>query len=115
MSSVPVAYSCPHCKTAITRNESWIDPALYSNPDKAVKKSVFYCTGFRCGKAMGFNLKMAPNRKIEIENAIPLSEIYSPERVFDYNLRNEDEPAEEDLRVDLGEVLEKLEGKDDPL
>ncbi len=43
MVSVQVKYSCPHCKTVITRAEAWIDPSLFSEPSKAGKKSIFYC------------------------------------------------------------------------
>ncbi len=109
MPSVLVTYSCPHCKEAIQRSESWIDPALYSKPAQAVKKSIFYCPhSFSCGKAMGFTLVMKPGQVIEIQESIVQSDIFSIDRVYDYNLKS-DEDENGELKVDLGDVLDLID------
>lgn len=98
--SIPLEIRCGYCKTHFIKQEYWIDPQLYTKPEKAIKKVIFYCPNSECSKAVGLELRMLPGQQVCVERNLSQTEMFDPDRVIEYTLKASSGEEEDDESTD---------------
>jgi hypothetical protein len=57
-------HECSHCNQTYEVKQSWIDPKIFTTPDKAHVTSSFWCQ--KCEKGQAVKLLMLPEQKVEV-------------------------------------------------
>jgi len=70
MSKAIFQHQCTECKSDYTKETSWIDPSLYSDPGKATKTLVFWCPKTTCKKGQVLVLQMLPDNEVVLVEVI---------------------------------------------
>jgi len=66
MSKTIFQHICTKCQQHYEVETNWIDPKLYSKPEKATKTLGFWCKNTHCGVAQAVLLQMLPNNEIKV-------------------------------------------------
>ena len=64
MTTTYFAHKCVNCSKEYQQRQSWIDPAMYTNPEAATLTTTFWCPKCEAGQALV--LRMLPDQKVEV-------------------------------------------------
>lgn len=100
-------FTCRKCKLPKSRIVTYMDPKLFTNPEKAVIKSLFWCSD--CNKNTGLEYQcVAPNKVVLVGQFEPsVNPKVRQETIIDFN---KDDILELDTVV--SEVVEDIETVD---
>lgn len=91
-------HTCSACSKSYIRQEPWIDPKVYTNPEKAFKTVTFWCPKCREGQAVQF--LMRPNNTIEVIEVLNYKDLCAGHAPAYYSSFSDDEETDnEDIAV----------------
>lgn len=64
MSVATYSHECSHCNQTYEMKQSWINPEVFTTPDKAFMTSSFWCQ--RCEKGQAVKLLMLPDSEVKV-------------------------------------------------
>lgn len=57
-------HTCSECNRTLEIETAWINPELYTDPEKAVKSSTWWCP--KCTAGQAAQLQMLPEQQVEV-------------------------------------------------
>lgn len=94
MSNALYQHTCSACNKSYVRQEPWIDPNLYTNPERAFKTTTFWCPKCREGQAVRF--LMRPNNTIEVVEILDYEALCTEHAPAYYSSFSDDEETDDE-------------------